>query len=83
MTTRRRWSQALLGGKVPDQVVDLVSDMVRSRWSRPRDLADAVTRLGVEAVLVSAQRHDRLDEVQDELFRFGRIVAASPSCGWR
>jgi F-type H+-transporting ATPase subunit delta len=70
--------QGLLGGKVPDQVVDLVSGMVRSRWSKPRDLAEAISQLGVEAVLVSAQRHDRLAEVQDELFRFARIVQASP-----
>ncbi|MCZ3386436.1 MAG: F0F1 ATP synthase subunit delta [Actinomycetia bacterium] len=71
-------AQELLGGKVPEQVVDLVSEMVRSRWSKPRDLAEAATRMGVEAVLVSAQRHDRLADVQDELFRFARIVAAQP-----
>lgn len=70
--------QSLFGGKVPDQVVDLVSGMARSRWSKPRDLAEAATRLGVEAVLVSAQRHDRLADVQDELFRFARIVVAQP-----
>lgn len=70
--------QGLLGGKVPDQAVDLVSGMVRSRWSKPRDLAEATTRLGVEAVLVSSQRHDRLAEVQDEIFRFAHIVQAQP-----
>lgn len=68
----------LFSGKVPDQVVDLLSGMVRSRWSKASDLAEAATRLGVEAVLVSAQRHDRLAEVQDEIFRFDRIVAAQP-----
>ncbi len=69
---------SLLSGKVAEQVVDLVSGMVRSRWSTPRDLAEGTARLGVEAVLVSAQRHDRLDEVQDELFRFARTVASQP-----
>lgn len=69
---------SLLRGKVAEQVVDLVSGMVRSRWSTPRDLAEGTARLGVEAVLVSAQRHDRLDEVQDELFRFARTVASQP-----
>jgi F-type H+-transporting ATPase subunit delta len=69
---------SLLRGKVAEQVVDLVSGMVRSRWSSPRDLAEGTARLGVEAVLVSAQRHDRLDEVQDELFRFARTVASQP-----
>lgn len=70
--------QSLLAGKAPEQVIDLLSGMARSRWSSMRDLADATARLGVEAVLVSAQRHDRLDEVQDELFRFARTVASSP-----
>lgn len=70
--------QSLFGGKTPEQVIDLLSGMVRSRWSTARDLADAVARLGVEAVLVSAQRHERLDEVQDELFRFARTVASNP-----
>ncbi|MFL6070077.1 MAG: F0F1 ATP synthase subunit delta [Actinomycetes bacterium] len=70
--------QSLLGGKMAEQVIDLLSGMVRARWSAPRDLAEAVSRLGVEAVLVSAQRHDRLDEVQDELFRFAGIVASHP-----
>lgn len=69
---------SLLHGKVAEQVVDLVSGMVRTRWSAPRDLAEGTARLGVEAVLVSAQRHDRLDEVQDELFRFARTVASQP-----
>jgi F-type H+-transporting ATPase subunit delta len=70
--------QSLLGGKVTDQVVDVVSGMVRSRWSAPRDLAEATTRLGVQAVLVSAQRHDRLEALQDELFRFAEVVGANP-----
>jgi len=70
--------QALLGGKMSEQVIDLLGGMARSRWSAPRDLAEAVARLGVEAVLVSAQHHDRLDAVQDELFQFGTTVTAHP-----
>jgi len=53
--------------------------MLLSRWSKPRDLAEADTQLATDAVLVSAQRHDRLDDVQDELFRFSQIVAGEPS----
>lgn len=71
--------RAVLAGKVPDQVVDLISGMARTRWSKSRDLAEAAAGLGVEAVLVSAQRHDRLAEVQDELFRFARIVLDQPA----
>jgi len=70
-------AQRLLGGQVGGEAVDLVSGMVRSRWSRSRDLADAVEELASSADLVAAQRAGTLDNVEDELFRFGRIVSSS------
>jgi F-type H+-transporting ATPase subunit delta len=69
---------ALLGGKVGEQAVELVSGMVRARWAQPRDLADAVDTLATEAELVLAERAGALDAVEDDLFRFGRILAAEP-----
>ncbi|MCP9206428.1 F0F1 ATP synthase subunit delta [Streptomyces cucumeris] len=68
----------LLGEQVGGETVDLVSGMVRTRWSRPRDLADAVEELAAAADLVAAQRAGTLDNVEDELFRFSRIVSSSP-----
>ncbi|MEV5593233.1 F0F1 ATP synthase subunit delta [Streptomyces sp. NPDC052496] len=67
----------LLGGQVGGETVDLLSGMVRSRWSRSRDLADATEELAYSADLVAAQRAGALDDVEDELFRFDRIVASS------
>ncbi|MBW1599843.1 F0F1 ATP synthase subunit delta [Streptomyces sp. JJ38] len=67
----------LLGGQVGGEVTDLVSGMVRSRWSRPRDLVDAVEELADSADLIAADRDGTLGDVEDELFRFGRIVASS------
>ncbi|HTJ69191.1 MAG TPA: F0F1 ATP synthase subunit delta [Actinospica sp.] len=68
----------LLGGKVGENAVELVSGVVRSRWSQPRDLADALDELAVEAELALAERAGALDAVEDDLFRFGRILAAEP-----
>ncbi|MCK1797496.1 F0F1 ATP synthase subunit delta [Streptomyces sp. XM4193] len=68
----------LLGDKVGGETVDLVSGMVRSRWSRPRDLTDAVEELADVADLTAAERDGSLDDVEDEIFRFGRIVGTSP-----
>jgi F-type H+-transporting ATPase subunit delta len=68
----------LLTGKVGGEAVDLVSGMVRSRWSASRDLVDAIEELADTADLVAAERAGALDAVEDELFRFGRIVASSP-----
>ncbi|MFI1394923.1 F0F1 ATP synthase subunit delta [Streptomyces sp. NPDC020681] len=67
----------LLGGQVGGEAVDLISGMVRSRWSRSRDLVDAIEELAATADLTAAQRAGALDDVEDELFRFGRIVASS------
>jgi F-type H+-transporting ATPase subunit delta len=67
----------LLGGQVGGETLDLVSGMVRSRWSQSRDLVDAIEELAAAADLVVAQRAGALDDVEDELFRFGRIVSSS------
>ncbi|MET3986519.1 F0F1 ATP synthase subunit delta [Streptomyces sp. PvR034] len=67
----------LLNGQVGGETLDLVSGMVRSRWSRPRDLVDALEELADTAELTGAHRSGALDDVEDELFRFGRIVASS------
>ncbi|MGC5363029.1 F0F1 ATP synthase subunit delta [Streptomyces sp. DT24] len=66
----------LLSGQVGGEAVDLVSGMVRSRWSQSRDLVDSVEELANTADLTAAQRGGALDDVEDELFRFGRIVAS-------
>ncbi|MFI1099252.1 F0F1 ATP synthase subunit delta [Streptomyces melanogenes] len=67
----------LLGGQVGGETADLVSGMVRSRWSQSRDLVDALEELANTADLTAAQKAGALDDVEDELFRFGRIVASS------
>ncbi|MFI1968827.1 F0F1 ATP synthase subunit delta [Streptomyces cinnamoneus] len=70
-------AKRLLGGQVGDECADLVAGMVRSRWSRSRDLVDAIEELASGADLIAAERAGDLDDVEDELFRFGRIVASN------
>jgi F-type H+-transporting ATPase subunit delta len=65
----------LLGDKLGGECVDLLSGLVRGRWSRANDLTDAVEQLAVSAVLAGAERAGRLDAVEDELFRFSRIIS--------
>lgn len=75
---RARLVTTLLSGKVGDPAVELVAGTVRGRWSAPRDLADALDVLATEAELALAERAGTLDAVEDDLFRFGRILAAEP-----
>ncbi|MFG3203052.1 F0F1 ATP synthase subunit delta [Streptomyces sp. NPDC048192] len=69
--------QRLFGSQVSGPAADLVAGMVRSRWSQPRDLVDALEQLADVADLTAAEKRGNLDEVEDELFRFGRIVSSS------
>ena len=69
---------ALLGGKISAEALDQVSGLVAERWSAPADLADASEELAVIAMAKAADAEGSLDETEDELFRFGRIVAGNP-----
>jgi len=70
-------AQRLLGGQIGGSAAELVSGAVRSRWSQSRDLVDALEQLADLADLTAAQRQGKLDNVEDELFRFGRIVSSN------
>lgn len=70
---------SLLSGQVGAETADLVSELVRSRWSSSRDLVDTLEQLAAMAEIVDADRAGVLDDVEDELFRFGRIVAGNPA----
>lgn len=65
---------ALLAGKIGPDAAALVAGLVRSRWSAPRDLADAVALLASRADLAQAEKDGKLDEVEDEVFRLKRIL---------
>ncbi|MGY1811982.1 F0F1 ATP synthase subunit delta [Blastococcus sp. SYSU D00820] len=68
-------ARRLFGGKVSDAAVDLVETVAQQRWSRPLDLVEATETLATDAALDAADARGELDGVEDELFRFGRIVA--------
>jgi len=69
---------ALLHGKVAGRTEALVSTAARSRWASPGDLADAIEQLAIEAMVLAADAAGALDDLEDELFRFGRVVAGQP-----
>jgi F-type H+-transporting ATPase subunit delta len=69
---------SVLGNRLDPRTMDMLRPVVRSRWSEPRDLTDAAEVLGQRAALGMAERGGTLDDVEDELFRFGRILDAEP-----
>ncbi|GAA1967367.1 F0F1 ATP synthase subunit delta [Kitasatospora viridis] len=68
---------SLLAGQVSGETADLVAGLVRARWSGARDLVDAIEQLSAYAEVIAADKAGRLDDLEDELFRFGRIVGGS------
>ncbi|MGY1808040.1 F0F1 ATP synthase subunit delta [Blastococcus sp. SYSU D00669] len=67
-------ARRLFDGKVSGRTVDLLEGVARQRWSRPLDLAEALEALGTDASLSAAETRGELDSVEDDLFRFARIV---------
>lgn len=71
-------AERLFAGKVGAGASFLTQAVAAQRWGSPGDLVSALDRVGVEALLAQAERHGRLGQVEDELFRFGRIVSGTP-----
>ena len=76
---RAALARRVLGGKVSEAALDLVETVARQRWSRPLDLVEAVETLATDTALDAAEARGELEGVEDELFRFGRIVAGDPA----
>lgn len=75
---RVRLLERLVSGKVADPTLDVLSAAVSERWSANADLVDAIEHVSRQALLEVAEREDQVDEVEDQLFRFSRILDAQP-----
>ena len=65
----------LFTGRVDERVVDLLRVLVRERWSRPVDLITALHDMGIQSVLAGARAGGTLDDVEQELFAVGQVLA--------
>lgn len=65
---------ATLGQRLSAPTVSTLRELVSARWSQPGDLLNAVEALGRDAFLALAEAEGSLDRVEDEVFRFGRIL---------
>jgi F-type H+-transporting ATPase subunit delta len=77
---RARLAADVLGSSsLSDATNEIVEALVRSSWSRPADLVDAADQMAAQALFAGAEHADALDEVEDELFRFARILDREPA----
>lgn len=65
--------QSRLGGLA----VEVLSEVVRARWSSPADLLLALDGLTAQAAFLQAEVAGRLEQVEAELFEFDQAVAGS------
>lgn len=75
---RRALVHGLLDGKVDKAVVDLVAESATLRWAGGRTFAAALERQAVRAQLITADRRGQLEDTEDQLFRFARLVESNP-----
>jgi ATP synthase F0 subunit b/ATP synthase F1 delta subunit len=75
---RVRLIERLVSGKVGDPALDVLRAAVSERWSTNSDLIDAIEHVARQALLELAEREGQVDEVEDQLFRFSRILDAQP-----
>jgi F-type H+-transporting ATPase subunit delta len=75
---RVRLLERLFSGKVGDATLQVLRAAVCEHWSANSDLIDAIEHVSRQALLVIAEREDRVDEVEEQLFRFSRVLDGQP-----
>lgn len=65
---------AVFGGKVSDTTLRVLVDAAAQVWSTPRELRTGLVQLGRRALLRAAEKQNQLAQVEEELFRLGRIL---------
>lgn len=58
----------VVDGKVSGEVKDLLAGLARESWSEEGDLIQAIHKLAVQTLLAGAQRENKLDQLEEELY---------------
>jgi F-type H+-transporting ATPase subunit delta len=66
----------LISEQVDAKTLRIVRAAVSQRWSTPWDLTDSLESAGDSALFAAAEKQNKLDQVEDELFRLERILEA-------
>lgn len=69
----------LLGQQLPPLPLTVFKDMVARRWNSDTDLREGVEQVAVNAAMRAVEGEGALDEVEDELFHFGRLLDREPA----
>jgi F-type H+-transporting ATPase subunit delta len=67
----------LFGTRISDKALALATSAVSNRWSSPSDLLIAMEQIAIEAEAGAANTRDELDDLESEIFAFGRALVAN------
>ena len=76
--TRQGIARSVLAGHIGRAALSVVEEVVASRWSRARQMLDELESVAARAAFARAEQDGRMDDVEERLFRFSRIVEGSP-----
>lgn len=76
--TREGLVRDILGSRIGDLALRVVTMVVTTRWSSDADLVLALELLADQAAFTVAEADGTLDATEEELFLFGRALDASP-----
>jgi F-type H+-transporting ATPase subunit delta len=68
----------LLGSRVGPNTLDVLGTAVSARWSTTGDFAAAIGHIARLSLLSRAERDGQAGDVEEQLFRFSRILDAEP-----
>src|SRR5680860_348384 len=71
--------EAVFAGKISDDTVSALTAAAGTRWASASDFVATLEHLGVLAYVIAADKTSSLAALEDDLFRFGRVVSASPN----
>ncbi|WP_353065018.1 hypothetical protein [Arcanobacterium hippocoleae] len=67
-------AREVFAAHIESAVLELVLAVVRENWSEPGDLIQALEYLGIDTVLLGAQREDLLSKTEEELYHAMRVL---------
>ncbi|MFE2656612.1 MULTISPECIES: F0F1 ATP synthase subunit delta [unclassified Brevibacterium] len=66
--------RAVFGAQVPESALTIASVAVGQRWARTQDFVTSLEVAGVTAIAAAAQELGQLGQVEEEIFRFARLL---------
>jgi ATP synthase F1 delta subunit len=73
-----RLVETLFSGKVSEPAQELLTTAASQRWSVEANLVAAIEHIARLALLVRAEKASDGEEVEDQLFQFGRLLDSEP-----